>query len=93
MGLLFARRLLHAETVWKSAKWMQIRHQVVSYPADDTEEPAGLISCVQLSAQKNTNIGSAILQSGGPGQRAAGIMVKSERGHSVNWNVLIFGSK
>ena len=82
-------RLLHVETVRLPAKWLQVRHQNVDYPAEG--QAGGLVSCVQLVDLKGHNSGTAVIQKGGPGQRQVTVRVKSVRGHSVAWNVLVYG--
>ncbi|KAK3933362.1 putative salivary secreted peptide [Frankliniella fusca] len=82
-------RLLMSQTVRKSSKWFKVRTEVVKYPTWGRN--GGLISCIQLQALKTANIGSANVQSGGPGQSFVEVKVKSDRGHSVAWNVIIYG--
>lgn len=85
----FGCRLLLVETVRLPSKWLQVRHQNVEYPGEGQQ--GGLISCVRLVDLKGHNSGTAVIQSGGPGQRQVTVRVTSDRGHSVGWNVLVYG--
>ncbi|XP_026287827.1 uncharacterized protein LOC113213097 [Frankliniella occidentalis] len=81
-------RILLQQTVRLESKWMKVVKEIVKYPGSGQ---GGLISCLLLQPLKTANIGQASVQAGGPGQRSAEVKVKSDRNHSVAWNVVIYG--
>ncbi|KAJ1524134.1 hypothetical protein ONE63_010664 [Megalurothrips usitatus] len=84
------RRLLLQETAYKDSIWGIVRDADIVYPKKN--ELGYKISCIKIIDQrKDGKNGVTKVKEGGLGSNFVKLRFHSERGHSLNWVVQIYG--
>lgn len=87
--LLFSRLLLQ-ETAYKESIWMVVRDADIVYPKKS--EIPYTISCIKvLDQRKDGKNGVVKVKQGGIGTKNVLLRFHSQRGHSLNYVVQIYG--